>query len=79
MTSCPSSKKKVKRIYEDAVALQEAGAFSLVLEAIPEQVGTFITNNLSIPTIGIGAGPHCSGQVLVQMDAVGMFDRFMPR
>ncbi|KAJ3225069.1 hypothetical protein HK099_007444 [Clydaea vesicula] len=71
--------EKAKKLLEDALALQEAGAFSLVLEAIPTPVATFITKRLTIPTIGIGAGPHCSGQVLVYLDMLGMFDRFMPK
>ena len=61
---------KAKRLYSDALALQEAGCFAIVLEAIPEEVATLITSKLSIPTIGIGAGPSTSGQVLVQMDAL---------
>lgn len=62
--------EKAKKLYSDAIALQEAGCFAIVLEAIPEEVATFITSKLTIPTIGIGAGPSTSGQVLVQMDAL---------
>ena len=67
-----------RRLLEDARAVEEAGAFSIVLECIPSQVSRLITENLSIPTIGIGAGPHCDGQVLVTHDLLGMFKRFKP-
>jgi len=63
----------------DALALQEAGAFSLILEAIPSPVARIITERLDIPTIGIGAGPHCDGQVLITHDLIGLFDRFVPK
>lgn len=59
-------------IYEDALKVQEAGAFSVVLEAVPAKIGKFLTNQLNIPTIGIGAGPDTSGQVLVQADALDL-------
>ncbi|EDK38632.1 hypothetical protein PGUG_02730 [Meyerozyma guilliermondii ATCC 6260] len=59
-------------IYEDCLALQEAGAFSIVLECMPNKLAELITEKLSIPTIGIGAGPKCSGQVLVYADMLGM-------
>lgn len=64
---------------EDALALQESGCFAIVLEAMPEPVATAITKRLNIPTIGIGAGKGTSGQVLVQQDMLGVFDRFVPR
>lgn len=64
---------------EDAKALEEAGCFMIVLEAMPEYVATEITKSLSIPSIGIGAGNQCSGQVLVQHDMLGSFDRFVPK
>ena len=62
----------------DAVALEEAGAFAVVLEAIPDSVAAAVTGRLKIPTIGIGAGPRCDGQVLVSYDMLGLFDTFIP-
>jgi len=67
------------KLMDDALALEEAGCFSLVLEAIPDRVATLISERLRIPTIGIGAGPGCDGQVLVLHDMLGMFDRFTPK
>jgi 3-methyl-2-oxobutanoate hydroxymethyltransferase len=66
-------------LLEDALALQEAGCFSLVLESIPARLAELVTRRLEIPTIGIGAGPGCDGQVLVTHDLLGLFDRFTPR
>lgn len=63
----------------DAKALERAGAFSLVLEAVPAALAQSITQAVSIPTIGIGAGPHCDGQVLVLYDLLGLFDEFVPK
>ena len=63
----------------DAKALQAAGAFAVVLEAIPSDLARTITLALTIPTIGIGAGPHCDGQVLVLYDLLGLFDQFVPK
>ena len=68
-----------QRLIDDALALEEAGCFSIVLEAIPDRVAKLITARLSVPTIGIGAGPHCDAQVLVMHDMMGLFDRFVPR
>jgi 3-methyl-2-oxobutanoate hydroxymethyltransferase len=62
----------------DALALEEAGAFAIVLEAVPDAVAGVVTSRLRIPTIGIGAGPHCDGQVLVSYDMLGLFDVFVP-
>lgn len=69
------------RVLEDALAVQEAGCFAIVLEAVPAEVAALITEKLSIPTIGIGAGAGCSGQVLVQVDMLGNFPpgRFLPK
>jgi len=68
-----------QRLREDALALQEAGCFSIVLEAIPASIGETVSKELSIPTIGIGAGAGCDGQVLVFHDILGLFDRFVPK
>jgi 3-methyl-2-oxobutanoate hydroxymethyltransferase len=68
-----------KRILEDALALEEAGCFAIVLESIPARLAEWITQHLKIPTIGIGAGPGCDGQVLVVNDVLGMYDRFTPK
>lgn len=69
------------KVLEDALAVQEAGCFAIVLEAVPAEVATLITKKLSIPVIGIGAGNGCSGQVLVQVDMTGNFPpgRFLPK
>jgi len=69
------------KVLEDALAVQEAGAYATVLEAVPAEVATLITKKLDIPTIGIGAGNGCSGQVLVQIDMSGNFPpgRFIPK
>lgn len=67
------------RLLEEARLVEDAGAFALILEAIPVQVAGRITEEISIPTIGIGAGPHCDGQVLVMHDVLGLFDRFLPK
>lgn len=68
-----------KKIIDDARVLEEAGVFSIVLEAIPAEIAGQITQNVSVPTIGIGAGIECDGQVLVYQDMIGLFDRFVPR
>src|SRR6266576_579882 len=67
-----------QQLIGDALALEDAGAFAIVLEAIPDAVAEAVTSRLKIPTIGIGAGPHCDGQVLVSYDVLGLFDSFVP-
>ncbi|HPM43641.1 MAG TPA: 3-methyl-2-oxobutanoate hydroxymethyltransferase, partial [Candidatus Omnitrophota bacterium] len=67
------------RIFTEAGELEKAGCFSIVLECIPDAVAKIITDRLTIPTIGIGAGPNCDGQVLVINDLVGLFDKFVPK
>ncbi|MBI4885925.1 MAG: 3-methyl-2-oxobutanoate hydroxymethyltransferase [Acidobacteria bacterium] len=66
------------RLVADAHALEEAGAFAIVLEAVPPAVARSATVHVGIPTIGIGAGPDCDGQILVCNDVLGLFDRFVP-
>ena len=68
-----------QNLLDDALALQEAGCFSIVIEAIPADVGAFVSAKLDIPTIGIGAGQKCDGQVLVFHDVLGIFDKFTPK
>lgn len=68
-----------KRLLEDAKSLEEAGAFSLVLESVPAKLAEAISKQISIPTIGIGAGAGADGQVLVTHDLLGLFDRFTPK
>ncbi|MBI2757803.1 MAG: 3-methyl-2-oxobutanoate hydroxymethyltransferase [Chloroflexi bacterium] len=68
-----------KRLVEDALLLEEAGCFSIVLESVPAKLAELISKKISIPTIGIGAGAGCDGQVLVTHDLLGLFDRFTPK
>ncbi|MBM3246626.1 MAG: 3-methyl-2-oxobutanoate hydroxymethyltransferase [Candidatus Omnitrophica bacterium] len=68
-----------KRLIEQAIALEEAGCFSIVLECVPDKIAEMITRRLKIPAIGIGAGIHCDGQVLVTPDLLGLFERFKPK
>lgn len=70
---------QAEALLDDAMALETAGAFALVLEAIPATLAQSMTQAVSIPTIGIGAGPHCDGQVLVLYDLLGLFDEFVPK
>jgi 3-methyl-2-oxobutanoate hydroxymethyltransferase len=72
-------KAAAERLVADARAVEGAGAFALVLEAIPANLAKTVTETVSIPTVGIGAGPHCDGQVLVLYDLLGLFDDFTPR
>ena len=71
--------KAAASLIEDAVELEAAGAYSIVLELVPAQLAGMITERLSIPTIGIGAGVHCDGQVQVFHDMLGMIEDFMPK
>ena len=73
------SAQAAHQLIDDALALEAAGCFSIVLEAIPAPLAEHITSRLAIPTIGIGAGPDCDGQVLVIHDLVGLYDRFTPK
>jgi 3-methyl-2-oxobutanoate hydroxymethyltransferase len=73
------TQEEADRLVEDALALEQAGAFAIVLECIPVEVAAAVTAKLAIPTIGIGAGPHCDGQVLVSYDAFGLFDEIAPK
>ncbi|MDE3039419.1 MAG: 3-methyl-2-oxobutanoate hydroxymethyltransferase [Nitrospirota bacterium] len=70
---------RARILLNDAKALEAAGAFAIVLEAIPSELAKTVTEQLTIPTIGIGAGPHCDGQVLVLYDLLGLFDDFVPK
>jgi 3-methyl-2-oxobutanoate hydroxymethyltransferase len=70
---------RAQELLEDATALEEAGAFAVVLECIPSEVAAEITRSLAIPTIGIGAGPHCDGQILVFHDLLGLYGERTPR
>ena len=68
-----------QKLMADAMAVEEAGAFAVVLECIPSDLAAEITQSITIPTIGIGAGRDCDGQVLVYHDVLGLFERFTPR
>ena len=73
------SLKDAEQIISDAYAVENAGAFAIVLEGIPSELAEKITNSLSIPTIGIGSGHHCNGQIQVLHDILGLFDTFVPK
>jgi 3-methyl-2-oxobutanoate hydroxymethyltransferase len=73
------SSDAARKLLDDSLALQAAGCFAVVLEAVPSQVGGAVTERLEIPTIGIGAGPRTDGQVLVLNDLLGLFEDFKPR
>jgi 3-methyl-2-oxobutanoate hydroxymethyltransferase len=68
-----------RRLLAEARGLEEAGAFGLLLECIPDKLAQVITQSIAIATVGIGAGVHCDGQVLVTHDLLGMFDKFTPK
>lgn len=71
--------KAAQALLDDALALEQAGAFALTLECVPAPLAKMITEKLTIPTVGIGAGPSCDAQVLVIQDLLGMYDRFTPK
>ncbi len=73
------SEAAAKKLLEDAKAVEEAGAYAVVIEGVPAKIAAFITEQLHIPTIGIGAGKDCDGQVLVYQDMLGMFSDFTPK
>jgi len=73
-----TDEESVAKLLLDAEALERAGAFAIVLEAVPTEVAQLITSRCAVPTIGIGAGPHCDGQVLVLHDLLGLFPEFEP-
>lgn len=74
-----SGVEEAQQLLADAIALEKAGAFAIVLEKIPAELAELVTASLEIPTIGIGAGPACDGQVLVVNDILRMFERFVPK
>lgn len=71
--------EEARRLMEEAFALERAGCFAIVLECVPSELAAFITERISVPTIGIGAGPSCDGQVLVFHDVLGMYDGHTPK
>ena len=73
------NEKVARQIIEDALAVQEAGAFSVVLECVPDRLAALISEKLDIPTIGIGGGAGCDGQILVYQDMLGMFTDYVPK
>ncbi len=73
-----TTEMEAERILQESLSLQEAGVCALVLEKIPSELAQRVTESLDIPTIGIGAGPHCDGQVLVVHDILGLYDKFVP-
>ena len=77
-TTRATTREEAEALLDDAAALERAGAFAIVLECIPPELARRVTERAGIPTIGIGAGPDCDGQVLVSHDMLGLFDRFTP-
>ncbi|MEX2090185.1 MAG: 3-methyl-2-oxobutanoate hydroxymethyltransferase, partial [Bacteroidota bacterium] len=78
-TARGSTPAEAKRILSDALALQQSGSFAIVLEKIPAVLATKVSRSLKIPTIGIGAGSGCDGQVMVVADMLGLYEEFQPR
>ncbi|MGN0916421.1 MAG: 3-methyl-2-oxobutanoate hydroxymethyltransferase [Succinivibrio sp.] len=73
------TEEAAKQLIEDALVLQDAGVFAIVLECVPEKLAAIVTEKLSVPTIGIGAGASCDGQILVYQDMLGMYKDFSPK
>ncbi|HID95480.1 MAG TPA: 3-methyl-2-oxobutanoate hydroxymethyltransferase [Candidatus Latescibacteria bacterium] len=71
--------KEAEKLVKDAKILEDSGVFSIVLEKIPHQLARKVSQSLTIPTVGIGAGPYCDGQILVTHDMLGLFERFRPK
>ncbi len=78
MTVQGKSVETARKVVKEAIALQEAGAFAIIFEAVPAKLSEYVTQKLRVPTISIGGGPGCSGQLLVTPDVLGMFDAFTP-
>lgn len=72
-------RESAEKILAQALRLEKAGCFAIVLECVPDRVAKLITEKLKIPTISIGAGTFCDGQVLVTNDMIGLFDKFVPK
>ncbi len=73
------SLEAAEKLIDDAKALEEAGIVTLLIEAVPPEVGRIITEQANVPVIGIGAGPHCHGQLLISHDMLGCFEAFTPK
>lgn len=71
--------ESARKVVREALALQEAGAFMIIIEAVPAKLSAYVTKKLQVPTMSIGGGPGCSGQLLVTPDVLGMFDKFTPK
>ena len=70
--------ESARKVVSEALELQEAGAFAIIFEAVPAKLSDYVTRKLDVPTISIGGGPYCSGQLLVTPDVLGMYDNFTP-
>jgi 3-methyl-2-oxobutanoate hydroxymethyltransferase len=71
--------ESARKVVREALALEEAGAFMIIIEAVPAKLSAYVTKKLQVPTMSIGGGPGCSGQLLVTPDVLGMFDKFTPK